>query len=198
VTLFRRTAGIGVAALTMAALAACGTVEENATTDGQTGFQAYVACLQQNGVAITMPSFGLRGSRSPGAFPSRDPAATPPSGSGPDFGDGGPGPRGGGGPGAGGGGFGGMSDDPDNPPAGVDQATWAKALTACQSVRPTAGPRGGNDSALTAYRNCLAEQGVSTSGPVNTTDPKVAAAREACAALLPTNRPAAPPSSPSA
>lgn len=203
-TRFRRTAGRGFAAAALLALAACGTAGDATPEAGdpqdQGGFQAYVACLQQNGV--TVATFGPRASRSPGAFPSRGarPSGEPgfPDGSGPDdgFPDGGGGgfPDRGGGPG---GGFGGMfGSDPDSPPAGVDQATWAKALTACQSVRPTAVPRGGgqNDSAMTAYRNCLAEQGVTTSsGPMNTADPKVAAAREVCAPLLPTGRPSPTP-----
>jgi hypothetical protein len=102
--------------------------------------------------------------------------------------------RGGGGfpgGGPGGGGFFGSQAPP-----GVDQSTWDKAQKACAKLRPTGIPQRDN-GALTAYRNCLADHGVTVSGPVNdlsTSDPKVAAALKACEALRPTGRPSPAPS----
>jgi hypothetical protein len=151
---------------------------------------------------VTLPSgTGFGGARpffSPGAGPGGGPAPNgsfAPTGSVPSGGSfprGGSFPGGGGGPG-GGGLFGTAA------PAGVDQSAWTTATQACQSLRPTAGPNGGNanNSALAAYRNCLAEHGVRpTTGPVNTADPTYVAAEQACAALRP-NR-ATPSASPSA
>jgi hypothetical protein len=67
-------------------------------------------------------------------------------------------------------------------------------MQACASLRPTGGP-GGNNSAFAAYRNCLSEHGVTLNGgPVNTADPKYAAALKACAPLRPTGRPQPSPS----
>jgi hypothetical protein len=81
---------------------------------GQGGAQAYTTCLSQNGV--TMPSSFPRGNRPSGA-PSDRPSR-----------------------GAGGGGrFG----NGDQPPAGVDAATWQKAQQACASLRPSGGPGNG-------------------------------------------------------
>jgi hypothetical protein len=82
----------------------------------------------------------------------------------------------------------------DQPPAGVDQATWDKARAACASLRPSGRPSGfgGNNTAFAAYRNCLSEHGVSPStGPnqLNTADPQVAAAMKVCAPLRPSPRP---------
>jgi hypothetical protein len=97
-------------------------------------------------------------------------------------------------PGGPGGGFG----FGDQPPAGVDQATWDKAQRACASLRPSGNPQRNRDNgAATAYRNCLADHGVTASGgfdQLDSGDPKVAAAMQACAALRPSNRPSPAPS----
>jgi hypothetical protein len=79
---------------------------------------------------------------------------------------------------------------------------FAKAADACASLRPTGGfgsraGRGASSSALTAYRNCLANHGVSlparsstsaSSVPpttLNTESPVVRKALAACASLRP-------------
>ncbi|MDT5039259.1 MAG: hypothetical protein QOE51_244, partial [Actinoplanes sp.] len=141
------------------------------------GFAAYTACLQKNGVTITMPSGGVRTRPSGGAGrPSRVPR---PSGS--------AGQRGGGFPGGGfpgGGAFG--------KPANVSQDTWDKAQSACASVRPTfgaggRGPGGGN-GANAAYRNCMQQHGVTIGQgtAVNTADPAYVKAEQICKVLRPT------------
>jgi hypothetical protein len=173
-----RWVGVAVclAAVAMGAIA-CGTSAGPAGADASggpdaSGFQAYRDCLARNGV--TLPS------RGPG-FPSGRPT---------DFGTGRP-DDGGFGPGGGGFGQGG-----GQPPAGVDQATWERAMQACASTRPTGGF---TNSALTAYRNCLADHGVTLSagpGQLDTADPKVAAAMKACAPLRPTGRPRSPTGAP--
>jgi hypothetical protein len=75
----------------------------------------------------------------------------------------------------------------------VDDATWQKAQTACASLRPSMAPGGGRDNgAIRAYRDCLSNHGVTASaGPLNTADPKVAAAEKACAVLRPSTAPSA-------
>jgi hypothetical protein len=167
-----RFAGTGLVLAALGLLAAgCGGSPNAAPAapTGPTGFAAYTACLARNGV--TLPS-NTRPSRGPGG------SGRPPG-------------QAGGGPGGGGqrGGFG------NQPPAGVDDATWQKAQTACASVRPTGGPGGfgggANNSALTAYRNCLSEHGATVSATtrpnqLNSADPAVAAAMTACEALRPT------------
>ncbi len=169
-------------ATTVAFAAACSSGDSNSGgTAGSTGsaangadnaFAAYTQCLQKNGVTITRPSGRPEFSR--GARPSGIPR---PSGS--------AGARGGGFPG--GGGFG--------KPAGVDDATWQKAQTACASLRPSGGPggfRGGGNGADAAYRNCLRDHGVTMGqGAVNTADPATAKAIQACAVLRPTATPTA-------
>ncbi len=84
-------------------------------------------------------------------------------------------------------------------PAGVDQSTWEKALQACAALRPSVNPsRLWDNGAAAAYRNCLAEHGVTVSGPIDqldSSDPKVAAALQTCAPLRPSNRPSPAPSS---
>jgi hypothetical protein len=162
-----------VMAAAAAFIAACGggggDTTDNASGNGQNGLAAYQSCLAQHGV--TLPSRGGQNGQAPpsdGAFPGG--GGTPPSGA----------PQGGFG---GGGGF---------RPEGVDDETWQKAQEACASVMPTGGPGGGNNSAFTAYRNCLTEHGVSASagvGQLNTADAKVAAAVKACEALQPTGGP---------
>jgi hypothetical protein len=139
-----------------------------APSGGNAGFQAYVSCLSQHGV--TLPSARPRPS---GVRPS----GVRPSGVRPSRGFGG----------GGGFGFG------NQPPPGVDQATWQAAQQACASVRPSFGPRaGGNNSAFAAYRNCLRDHGVTAPNDparLSTVDPKVAAAMQACAPLRPTAAP---------
>lgn len=176
-----------VTAVTM--LAACGGGSGTGNppaAPGPTGtasFQAYLTCLTQHGVTLPSSATRPRPSFSPGTRPSRSPG---PGGFGGGFG--------GGGRGFGGGGFG--LTDPNNPPTGVDAATWGAALTACKSLQPTFNRNGGggfNNSAFTAYRNCLSDHGLTFStGPggfnFSTADPKVAAALKACAPLRPTGR----------
>jgi hypothetical protein len=171
--------GLAVAGLAVGLAAGCGASNGGgpaAATSGASGgavggFQAYVDCLRQHGVNIAVPS-----GRPSGFRPSERPSGVRPSGERPSRG-----PGGGGFPGFFGGG----------PPSGVDQATWDAAQQACASVRPSFGG-GRNNGAITAYRNCLSDHGVTFSaGPeqLNTADPKVAAALAACAPLRPSVRP---------
>ncbi|GAA2583546.1 hypothetical protein GCM10010435_71650 [Winogradskya consettensis] len=193
----RRLAGLFVASAALLVTAACGGGSDSSSTDasgggngnGANGFAAYQSCLSQNGVTITMPSGMARnGGASRGAFPSGGPqgggfpSGMPrPSGS-----AGAGGQRGGGFPG-GGGGF--------QKPEGVDDATWAKAQTACASVRPSGRAGGGNGNGqgrgngmTAAYRTCLTDHGVTLGEgtPLNTTDATTKKAVEACKALAPT------------
>lgn len=183
-----------VGAATVAGLAAaCGgsSAAPPANADaGGNAFAAYTQCLARNGVVLPSASANPRAGRTGGVRPSARPSARPSGGTGS------------------GGGFGGFAGFGNQPPAGVDQATWDKAMQACASVRPSAGPGGGagggaDSSALVAYRNCLTEHGVTfpSAGPrggagggggaggfagLNSADPKVAAALTACAPLRPT------------
>jgi hypothetical protein len=174
-----RLGGIGVGLVAAAALVGCASATQAAAPAAQQpGIQAYVNCLSSNGVTLPSgrPSGGPRPSASPRPSFSPRPSGSPrPGGS--------TGPRGG----FGGGFFGTQA------PAGVDQATWDKAMQACSPLRPTAGPSGGADSSQArAYRNCLTEHGVAAGtgpGQLNTTDPSVAAAMAACAVLRPTPTP---------
>jgi hypothetical protein len=169
-------AGLLVASAALVlSVAACGGSDSgsagggNAGGGGNTAFAAYTACLQKNGVTITMPSGGARTRPSDGA--GRPSGMPRPSGS--------AGARGGGFPG--GGGF--------AKPDGVSQDTWDKAQAACASVRPSfgAGNRGGGNGANAAYRNCLQQHGVTLGqGGLNTTDPAVKKAEETCKVLRPT------------
>jgi hypothetical protein len=163
-------AGLAAAGL----LAACGghATANSPATAASGGFQAYADCLRQHGVAVEVPTARPSGTR-PTDRPTARPSGVRPSG------------RGGGFPG-----FGGAA------PSGVDPSTWDAAQQACASLRPSLGGgnggRGGNNGAITAYRNCLRDHGVTAStGPeaLNTADPKVAAAMQACAPLRPTARP---------
>ncbi|GAA4937608.1 hypothetical protein [Actinoplanes utahensis] len=188
----RRTAAIVAVSAALLFTAACGS--DDAGTDSATGgagqnggadpFAAYISCLDENGVTITMPSGGPGGARPSGA---PDGAARPsgqprPSGS--------AGQRGGGFPG--GGGFG--------KPDGVDDATWTKAQEACAAVRPSMGagrgdgggpgqnggaPAGGGNAGA-AYENCLKENGVTDTADLDTTNATVKKATETCAVLKPT------------
>src|SRR5436190_3580790 len=113
-------AGAAVAAVGLVSLAvACGSGANATTPTAQTGFAAYTACLSQHGVTLPSNNGFASGRPSRSPRPSGSPFPRP---SGSNFG------RGGGGGGGFGGGFG------DQPPAGVDQATWEKALQACASL----------------------------------------------------------------
>ena len=180
-------AGAVVAAL--GALAGCGGGGSSSAAPGaspsgvQAELAAYVSCLNQNGVTITLPSGGADGfggsgrpsGRPTGEFPSGRPTARP-SGSGFPGGNGGAGFPGG----NGGGGF---LQKPDS----VDQDTWDKAVAACSALRPSFGGRGGqgggDNGAQAAYRNCLRDHGVT-----DVASPS-AAAEAACAVLKPTTTP---------
>lgn len=189
----RRVAGIVLAGVAVSVLAACGGGSSKSTASGSAnranGLAAYTSCLSQHGV--TLPSFSGRARPSGGASerPSGRPSGRPTRS------------PGAGGFGGGFGGGGGFLGDANNPPQGVDAATWKAALTACQSVRPTfnGGQNAQNNSAFTAYRNCLSDHGVTMStGPngMQASDPKVAAALKTCAPLRPTqgSRPTTAPS----
>lgn len=190
----RIAAALGVASVAFV-VAACGgggsnsTASASGTGGGSNAFEAYVSCLNKNGVNIQLPSArpSARRSGAPRSFPS----GVRPSGSPRAFPSG---VR----PSGFGGGFGGMFQKP----SGVDDATWQKAQSACASVRPSFGPGGrgngaGDNGAMRAYRDCLSNHGVSAStapGSLNTADPKVAAAEKACAVLRPTAAPTPTPS----
>jgi hypothetical protein len=193
----RRAAAVFAVSMAMLFTAACGS-DEASTDSGTTGgtgqdggnsaFAAYISCLNENGVTITMPSGGPGGG---GARPSGAPDGVRPSGapdgvrpSGQPRPSGAAGQRGGGFPG--GGGFG--------KPDGVDDATWQKAQEACASVRPSMGAgRGGNGNgggpggggANAAYQNCLKENGVTDTADPDTSDATVKKATETCAVLKP-------------
>jgi hypothetical protein len=179
----RRMGGLALLAATTAAiLSGCGgsTAKPAASatnTAGASSIQAYVACLNKNGVTIAQPS----GSPGGGARPSRAPGTGNVSG--------------------GGGGGGGIFNDASNPPTGVSASAWTAALAACKSLQPTGGggggAGGGGSTAFTAYANCLKSHGITTSGganSLNTTDPKTAAAMKTCAPLRPTGAPSGAPS----
>jgi hypothetical protein len=178
VTYRMRIAGatLALAALTGFA-AACASAGGNANAAPKSSASDYFTCLRDNGVNLPQASRGPRGSFSPGQRPSGFPSARPSGGT--DNGRG-----------NGGGFFGSQA------PPGVDQSTWNKAQKACAALRPSFGP-GRDNGAFMAYRNCLADHGVTMSGSPNdlsTTDPKVAAAMQACAALRPSGRPNPAPS----
>jgi hypothetical protein len=160
---------VGAALVGLAAaglLAACGGQATSSATPAS-GTQAYADCLRQHGVTVEIPTARPSGARPSGVRPS----GVRPSGRG-------------GFPG-----FGGAA------PSGVDPSTWAAAQQACAGLRPSFSPgagRGANNGAQAAYRNCLRDHGVTAStGPdaLNTADPKVAAAMQACAPLRPSARP---------
>ena len=94
--------------------------------------------------------------------------------------------RGGGFPGGGGFGF--------TKPDGVDDATWQKAQAACASLRPSfggGGGRNGGNGMNAAYRNCLKEHGVTTTGKLDPADPTVKKAMDTCKVLQPSATPSA-------
>ena len=180
----------GVAATAL--LAGCGgSSKPTATSSTASGgtdssLATYVACLNTNGAKVSLPTGGPGGAGRPsgatGARPTRTPGARPSQAAGGGFG-------------------GGIFGDANNPPAGVDQATWTKAMAACKSLQPTFGGGagsggGGGNSAFAAYRNCLQSHGVSASSgtSLNTADPKVAAAVKTCAPLRPAGNASTAPS----
>ena len=159
----------------------------SASGTGDAAYSAYTQCLTEHGV--TLPSRGAFG----GGRRSHSPGAGFTPGARPSGGYGGYG---------GGGAF--ASADP----------SMAAAVQACASVRPSgaAGFGGGGgfagSSALTAFRNCMTQQGealpttrptaVPTARPtgdaryldgLDPSDPKVQAALKVCEALIPTASP---------
>ena len=145
----RRLAAGLLTAMAVTSLAACGSNDSasgsssgSGTSNGSTGgngrggqMTAYIQCLAQNGVTITMPSGGPNGGGTP---PSGAPnGAGMPSGApnGAGTSSGGPG-----------GGHGFQLTKPD----GVSDATWTKATAACASQLPTGGGNGGNGSTATS------------------------------------------------
>ncbi|GIF37138.1 hypothetical protein [Actinoplanes xinjiangensis] len=198
----RRTVAVVAVSVAMLFTAACGSDEATTDDSGTTGqngggdsaFAAYISCLNENGVTVTMPSGGPGG----GTRPSGAPDGVRPSG-GPGGGESGvlpsgrprpsgsAGQRGGGGF-PGGGGF--------SKPEGVDDATWQKAQEACASVRPSMGAGRGNSGggngnggggrgANAAYENCLKENGVTDTTNPDTSDATVKKAVETCSVLKP-------------
>jgi hypothetical protein len=167
-----RTAGV-MAAIVVIALAASGcsggsgksvavsaTTSTTATPAGARGGQAFVQCMKSHGVTITNAR-GFRGGSTSTTLP-----------------------------------------------AGVTSAQFQQAMQACRSLLPTGGGGGNflNNPAFAAYRNCLQLHGVtlpqpgsSTSssvpgaggglGGLDRTNPTVAAALQACAALRPAGGP---------
>jgi hypothetical protein len=182
----RRAAALLVASAAVLLAAACGGSDKASGQGGGSGgangqggmnqaLTAYVDCMKQNGVTITLPSFAPRdgASRGPGGY-------TRPSGR--------PGPRPSGSAGGERGGFPGGGDGGGffRKPAGVDDATWQKAQQACASSLPSrgAGGFGGNGGQNSAYRNCLRQHGVTmTDGRPSSADPKTQEALKTCAVL---------------
>ena len=185
-TLVSAAAGIAAVGLIAGCSSGSGTsAVAAATSNASSGYSTYTACLSQHGV--TLPSRGAFGagrrSRPAGSF---TPGAGRSRGSG--------------------GGFGGAfaSADP----------TTAAAMQACATLRPTGaaggggfggGGFGGGSTRLTAFRNCMTQQGeaVPTTRPtaaataaatgearylngLNPGAPKVAAALKVCEPLIPT------------
>jgi hypothetical protein len=179
---------VGLAAATV--LTACG--GDDGSGGASPAATDYASCLRANGV--TLPSGRGFPSGRPSGFPSGRPTGT--SNGAPNGGTDGAPPSGrpSGRPGGGFGGLGGSQA-----PAGVDQATWEKAQKACEGLRASAFPGGGtrgDNGALTAYRNCLSDHGVTVTGSVDNldaSDPKVAEAVKACAPLRPSGMPTASP-----
>ncbi|WP_432983476.1 hypothetical protein [Dactylosporangium sp. CA-233914] len=184
---------IGGAALALAAVAlfaaACGSSDDTApAAAGASGGTDYASCLRNNGVDLPQFNASNRPTARPSGFPD-----SRPSGEGRPSGR--PRPSGSGGFRGGGGFFGTAA------PSGVDQQTWEKAQKACESLRPSAFPGGGNgfpggggNGRDAAYRNCLTEHGVTVTGStdqLDNSDAKVAAAVQACAPLKPSPRPSA-------
>ena len=195
-TLVSAAAGIAAAGL-IAGCSSAGSgssaAADSTSTASSSGYSAYTACLSEHGV--TLPSRGAFGagrrSHPAGSF-------TPGAG------------RTGGAGGYGGYGGGFASANP----------TMSAAMQACASDRPTGaagfggGGFGGGSTRLTAFRNCMTQQGeaVPTTRPtaaptakasgdarylngLNPATPKVAAALKVCEPLIPTASPKATASS---
>jgi hypothetical protein len=185
-----RWAGAAVALATAAAvLAGCGD-EQTGGSGATPAATDYASCLRANGIELPNTGPDARPSGRPDGRPSGAPSFGADGGSGGPGGAGRPSGMPSGRPGFG---FGG-SQAPD----GVDQETWERAQKACEGLRPSGGPGGpgGQDNgALTAYRNCLSDHGVTVTGRIedlDTSDPKVAAALQTCAPLRPSNGPPQP------
>ena len=142
---------------------------------GQNPMSAYVACMKENGVQLTVPTARPSGfpSGRPTVRPSTRPTDRPgvrPSGV-----------------------FGGRQRQMFRKPADIDDAVWQKAVRACESVRPSFGPGGrngqggpaGGNGSLTAYQNCLKDHGVQAPDRIDSADSAVAAGLEACKVLSP-------------
>lgn len=195
-TLVSAAAGVAAVGLIAGCSSNSGSASTASTTTssssgGNSAYSAYTQCLSQHGV--TLPSRGAYPHRSPGAgFTAR--------------------PTGGYGGYGGGGGFGGGGAFASANP------TMAAAMQACASDRPTGGYGGfggfgggaGGSTRLTAFRNCMTQQGepIPTTPPtaaapggsrylggLSTADPKVAAALAVCKPLIPTGAPTAAPTS---
>jgi hypothetical protein len=156
----------------------------SSTATGNAAYSAFTQCLSQHGVKLPDGgAFGARHSHSPGA--GFTPGARPSGGYG-GYG--------------GGGGF--ASADP----------AFAAAMQACASLRPAGGGFGGGfgggSSRLTAFRNCMTQQGEALPttrptamptarptgdarflGGLDATNPKVEAALKVCEPLIPTASP---------
>jgi hypothetical protein len=177
-TLVSVAAGVAAVGLIAGCSSGNGSANVAATSTASSGsaaFSAYTQCLSQHGVTLPSGGFGGRRTRSPGA------GFTP--GAGRSYG-----------------GFGGGGAFASANP------TMAAAMQACASLRPTGGAGfGGGSTRLTAFRNCMTQQGeaVPTTRPtavptavatgdarylngLNPSDPKVAAALTVCKALIPT------------
>jgi hypothetical protein len=188
----RRTAALIVASAAVMLAAACGgsSGSSGGTTSQGSGnggasqaLTAYVNCMKQNGVTITLPSFAPRTGASRGAGAYGGNGGTRPSGQ--------PRPSGSFG---GGRGFPGGGGNFFQKPAGVDDTTWTKAQSACASTLPSRGTGGfgggRNGGANSAYRNCLQQHGVTMNNSApSTADPAVQKAMKTCAVLRPTASP---------
>ncbi len=136
---------------------------------GAPDFTAYRDCLAENGV--TLPDMGAPGGERPSAMPSAMPS---------------------GGPGA----------FPGGLPDGVDQEAFDAAQAACADLAPVGGPGGAggpvaiDESAVAAFRSCLADNGVEVAesddpfAGLDRGDPTVTAALDTCSPLLPVPAPA--------
>jgi hypothetical protein len=187
-TLVSAAAGIAAAGL----IAGCssgsgsGTAAAGSGAASNSAYSAYVACLSQHGVKLPSSAAGFGGQRSRPAGSGFTPGA---------------------GRGGGAGGFGGF---------GSANPTTSAAMQACASLRPTGGAGFGGgfggSSRLTAFRNCMTQQGeavpttrptaLATSRPtgdarylngLNPSDPKVASALKVCSPLIPTTSASAAP-----
>jgi hypothetical protein len=167
-------AGLFVAFVLVAACSRGGKTTATNPSPGPRGqFQAYVDCMRAHGVPLTVPS-GRPSGLGPSDRVRPSDGIRPSDGARPSNRGGPPGfPFPGG-----------------APPSGVDQATFDKAQQACASLRPSGGPGGrnqeGRNGAITAYRNCLRDHGVTDPRAEQASaDPALAAALAACAPLRP-------------